>query len=118
MPGIDMPFQVGDIVKFLGPRSVVMATVIATQPGGKGSVVVGWRPDEDSGSFGWPLDPGFGDGLDVIPHALENFNKGWWVPQELLILVERKAARAFMRINQKTLRKRMRDQIAQEIYKL
>lgn len=120
MPEIDKQFQVGDIVEFRVNGYSYTATVIATPYDDCHTILIGWRPTDPRGSFGWITATSFAvdisDTYDVVGN-FQNFTRAWWAEQKDLSLLERKNSSRYMRINQKTLRKRMRDQIAQEIYK-
>lgn len=108
-----MAFELGDIVR--DKKTGLEATVIAIDTRARETVVLGWKRDEDR-------DPGSFSINELrllrtdeyLPNLREDFHFCVW--ENIIHFVRIKSRKSFTKVSNRTLRKRMRDQIAQEIF--
>ncbi len=94
------------------------ATIIAFDKRVPDYALLGWKEGEEVYIGAWPLEREM-DGIRRVCKVIDDiveYKFGFWCTQSSLELIAVRLG-TFSRINQNTLRKRMRDQIAQEIFK-
>ena len=89
----------------------IVATIIGSE---RHEYLLGWKTSDECDWMGWsiasnPVYPG--PGREIIEN-IKDFRYAYWVMQNSVT-----AFRTHTRLGSKTLQKRMRDQIAQEIFK-
>lgn len=106
-----MTFKLGDIVRYR--RYDVEATVVATDGRDSEFVLLGWKEGETRYEMSYPTNSVVLIRTDQsLPNWKEEYAYAYWEDTRSLLLI--KSKRRFTKVNANTLRKRMRDQIAQE----
>ncbi len=115
-----MKFKLGDIVEYVPKHSSagLVSTVIGIDPreGDQGgAVLIGWKIEEDTGLRRPPALPKVQlISTDLLSDNYKEYAFACWEDTKNL---QHANPKGYTRVRRRTLLKRMRDQIAQEIYK-